>query len=380
MRHVFVVGHNIISPLGNTTDANFTAILNGNSGIQLHNRHEIDDESFYASLFNESFFLQSEDVLSNNYTPFEYLLIESIKQAIEKTEIDITNKDTIIIVSTTKGNINLLKKEKKRSDELVNRISLSQSAQLICNKFKNPNKPIVISNACISGVAAILYGKRILDLGHYKNAIIVGADCVGQFIFSGFKSFRALSDSMCKPFSIDRNGINLGEAVATIILTTQAQNNNNIEICSGAITNDANHISGPSRTGKELSKAIRLTLNASNLLSEDVDFISAHGTATIFNDEMEANAYHLSEMDNIPVNSLKAYFGHTLGASGILESVISILSLEKGVIIPTHGFTTHGTTNPINICEKPIYKPLNTFIKTASGFGGCNGSILFSKG
>lgn len=127
--------------------------------------------------------MQSEDVLSNNYTPFEYLLIESIKQAIEKTEIDITNKDTIIIVSTTKGNINLLKKEKKRSDELVNRISLSQSAQLICNKFKNPNKPIVISNACISGVAAILYGKRILDLGHYKNAIIVGADCVGQFIF-----------------------------------------------------------------------------------------------------------------------------------------------------------------------------------------------------
>ena len=113
-----------------------------------------------------------------------------------------------------------MKKEKKRSDELVNRISLSQSAQLICNKFKNPNKPIVISNACISGVAAILYGKRILDLGHYKNAIIVGADCVGQFIFSGFKSFRALSDSMCKPFSIDRNGINLGEAVATIILTT----------------------------------------------------------------------------------------------------------------------------------------------------------------
>lgn len=379
MKSIFVDSHNIISPLGVTTKDNFKAILNGDSAIKLHQRNEIDKESFHAALFDESFFLHSEEFQSGDFTPFEYLLFESINQAIETATINVKDKDTIIIFSTTKGNVDLLKHQQKISKAVLSRISLFQSAQLVCNKLKNPNKPVVISNACISGIAAILYGKRLLDSGQFKNAIIVGADCIGQFVFSGFKSFRALSEFRCKPFSVDRDGINLGEAAATIILSTQKSNRNRIEICGGAITNDANHISGPSRTGAELSEAIKLTLKTAEIVSTEIDFISAHGTATIFNDEMEANAFHLSDLDDTPVNSLKANFGHTLGAAGVLETAISIMSLENDTIVSTLGFTTIGTTFPINICKQPIYKPLNIFIKTGSGFGGCNGSILFSK-
>jgi 3-oxoacyl-[acyl-carrier-protein] synthase-1 len=164
-----------------------------------------------------------------------------------------------------------------------------------------------------------------------------------------------------------------------MILSTSPKYGDKIKVLGGGVSNDANHISAPSRTGKELSEAIERTLRMSGLVTDDIDLISAHGTATSYNDEMEAKAIALSGLNTVPANSLKGYYGHTLGAAGLIESIISVQSLKQNVILPTLGFETMGVSNPINICTQLTPKRMKTCLKTASGFGGCNAAILFSK-
>ena len=120
-------------------------------------------------------------------------------------------------------------------------------------------------------------------------------------------------------------------------------------------------------------------MNDAGLNADDIDFISAHGTATIYNDEMEANAITLANMQHIPVNSLKGYFGHTLGAAGIIEAIISMQSLQKNKILPTLGFENIGVSKPINVSASFYNKEMQNCLKTASGFGGCNAAIIIGK-
>ncbi len=145
---------------------------------------------------------------------------------------------------------------------------------------------------------------------------------------------------------------------------------------AGAISNDANHISGPSRTGEELSMAINKALAQAKT---DVDFISAHGTATPYNDEMEAKAFCLSGLQEVPLNSMKGNFGHTLGAAGLIESIMCIESLRQDIILPSLGYAEHGVSQPIKVNRQAVEKPLNACLKTASGFGGCNAAVVFGK-
>ncbi len=381
MQNVFVESSNIISALGNSTSENFQNIMLGKSGIQQHLNPQINDEPFWASLLDKQQLniFESEILNSAQYTRYEKIIIASISDAQKLSLVDFSSKETIFIFSTTKGNISLLE-ENKTLPELYARLSLMHSAKIICSLFKNENEPIVISNACISGVVALLYARRILASGKYKNAIVIGADTISKFVFSGFLSFQALSKKICQPFSLNRDGINLGEAAATVVLTTKnTVEANPIQILNGAVTNDSNHISGPSRTGEELSCAINNSLLLSSLKPDDIGFISAHGTGTLFNDEMEAKAFSLSGLVDTPVNSLKGYFGHTLGAAGIVESIICFLSLQNNTIIPTLGFTEIGVTPPINICNTITKKELNYCLKSASGFGGCNATLIFSS-
>jgi 3-oxoacyl-[acyl-carrier-protein] synthase-1 len=370
---VFVIADNIISPLGKTTADNFAQLKNGVSGVKEHHL-AMSPVPFFASLFNAD-----EDLFQNSkYTKFEQLLIASINDALKEIEIDIKDEKTILIISSTKGNISLLEDEVFRP-ELTNRISLSASAKIAGNYFGFKCTPVVASNACISGVLGIVTGMRLLRSGQYENAVIAGADVISKFILSGFQSFQALSPQRCMPFDKAHDGLNLGEGAGTIILSTNKKYNQNIKVKGGSISNDANHISGPSRTGQELAGAIANSLKDADLASTDIDFISAHGTATVYNDEMEANAVSIAGLSAVPLNSLKGYYGHTLGAAGLIESIISIRSLKQNYILPTIGFREADDKTKINVSSVPVQMQADNFLKTASGFGGCNAAVIFGK-
>ncbi len=375
MTDIFISSDNIFSPVGSDTTENFERLKQNLSGIKKHDDKGMSDQPFYAALFEDDLWATG---LPDTYTKFEKLLIASIADALSKTSVSATDKKTVLIISTTKGNISLLETEEP-SEELNKRISLNSSAKLVADHFGFVNQPVIISNACISGMLAILTGMRLIQSGQYDHAVVAGADVISKFILSGFQSFQAISASVCKPFDAARDGINLGEGAGTVVLTSNKEYSSGVKVTGGSVSNDANHISGPSRTGEELYIAINKAIKMAGVTADDIDLISAHGTATLFNDEMEAKAINLAGLQNVPVNSLKGYYGHTLGAAGLIESIISFQSLKENTIIPTPGFKNAGVTQPVNICTSLTQSTLQHCLKTASGFGGCNAALVFSK-
>lgn len=373
-RDVFVVADNVFTPLGKTTAENFENLKQGKSAVSKHADRSISPQPFYAALLDkDEAFLKDQ-----TYTKFEALLIASIGDALRQVNVEASDSKTVLIISSTKGNISLLETE-KYNPELKERIALSTSAKLVAAWFGFNNPPVIVSNACVSGVMAIITGMRLLRTGQYENAVIAGADVISEFILSGFQSFQALSPRVCKPFDKNRDGLNLGEGAGTTILSSNKKYTGNIKVLGGGTSNDANHISGPSRTGEELSFAINRALKDAAVSADAIDFISAHGTATAYNDEMEANAIGLSGLAAVPLNSLKASYGHTLGAAGLIESIISVRSIADDIILPTLGFEENGVTKPVNVVKSALNTKTRNFLKTASGFGGCNAAVVFGK-
>lgn len=376
MTEIFISSDNIISPVGKATADNFMQLTQNVTGVQLHNKSNLSAQPFQAALFGPEEFVT--DLSEKSRTKFEQLLIASVAGALAQTRVSPSDPKTVLIISSTKGNISLLETDAGAAS-LKNRIALHTSAQVVADDFGFVNKPVIVSNACISGMLAILTGMRLIQSGQYDHAVVTGADVISKFILSGFQSFQAVSQQACRPFDAARDGINLGEGAGTIVLTSQKKYSCGVKASGGSVSNDANHISGPSRTGEELYLAIRKALQAAGISAEEIGFISAHGTATIYNDEMEAKAIGLAGMQEIPVNSLKGYYGHTLGAAGLIESIISIQSLQKKLLIPTRGFQNTGVSVPVNVCSSLQTLTTNHFLKTASGFGGCNAAMVFSN-
>ena len=330
---------------------------------------------FYASLIDPQLLHDRFSALGDpkKYTRFEQLAICSIKEALSKTDIDLSDSRTLFILSTTKGNVDLL--EVDPDDE---RLYLWNTAHMLQRYFNFRNEPVIISDACISGVQAIITGTRLIRAGLFDNAVINGTDIISGFVLSGFNSFQSLSNGPCRPFDKTRDGLSLGEGSGTIILTSDQSLGGKVRIVAGEgfSTNDANHISGPSRTGEGLYQAISRLMKRTPVT---IDFISAHGTATAYNDEMESIAITRAGLQNVPLNSFKGYWGHTLGASGVIESIMGTYSIRNNILFNTAGFSEAGVSNPLNIVTRSESKQIGNCLKIASGFGGCNAAILFLK-
>ena len=309
------------------------------------------------------------------FTFFEQLMIYVIQKVVKTAQIDPTQKNVLFLFSTTKGNIELLDSNLQQNFD-AGRVHIWKSAEIVTQYFQNNNQPITLSNACISGTQALLIGKSILENQPYEHLVVVGADLITPFVVAGFQSFKALSPTPCRPFDLNRDGLNIGEGAAAVVLSKTKKGIVSIE--NGAITNDANHISGPSRTGEGLYRALTKTLKSVD--PEEISFINAHGTATPYNDEMESIAFQRANLLHVPVNSYKGYFGHTLGAAGLIESILSAHALNQGIIFPTIGFQELGVSKPLDIVTTERNCNKSFALKTASGFAGCNVVLLIKKG
>lgn len=363
-----MVADTIISPLGINTRENFENVRKGISGLRLISNEALSPEPFFGGLIDNV----SEDAHNSK---FEVLCQQVLQQLTAQVSLDLDR--TIFLLSTTKGNISFLEQGQHNHP----RIHLHPTAAYLADMFGFKHKA-VICNACISGVMALLVGKRMIEKGKYDHAVVVGADVLSRFVISGFQSLQALSSEMCRPFDVQRKGINLGECAAGVVLSFDENltpGKSNTWIAGGGLSNDANHISGPSRTGEELGFAIQQALDEAKVSTQDIDFVSAHGTATLYNDEMEAKAFNLTKLDQVPMNSLKGYYGHTLGAAGVLETILSSESLKQDALIPTAGFDQIGVSQSVNVIRELSHQPLKTGLKTASGFGGCNAAIILKK-
>lgn len=358
----YIIADNIISPLGETSEENYLSVKAGRSGIHAYEPGTCNiPEGFYASLLFED---------------FETLALKSAQKAIANARLELKGKRTAFILSSTKGNIE-------------ENISLADSAQRIATQLGIDSKPIVVCNACISGLSALILGNRLIDSGLYDSAIVCGCDTPRQFILSGFQSLKALSPEPCRPFDMERMGLNLGEAAATLILSKNPIQGNSWRMGDGFIRNDAFHISTPSKTADGLYLSIQRTLESFTKeisstckqidMKAHLAFINAHGTATLFNDQMESVAIGRAGLSDLPTNAYKSFWGHTMGAAGILETIISMKAIDDDTILGTRGFSELGVSGKMNICAENRPTDKKGFIKMLSGFGGCNATIWAAK-
>jgi 3-oxoacyl-[acyl-carrier-protein] synthase-1 len=379
----YIAGDNVITSLGFSTAENIKKVSENVCGITRSNDKRISRVPVHVSLVDSDRLEEEFGKIPSRkeYTRLEKLTILSIRDALVQSGVDGSDERTGIIFSTTKGNIDLLDSVMAKRYE-DHRIHLWSAAKEIQKYIGNPNIPIIISNACISGSLAILVGQRLINSGKFDHVIIAGADIMSEFIVSGFQSFQAVSEEPCKPFDKNRNGITIGEGAGTIVLTAHpptGKKNSRITVMGGGTSNDANHISGPSRTGDGLYLAINMALADAGLQAEEIDYISAHGTGTGYNDEMEAKAIAWASLEKKPVKSFKGCIGHTLGAAGIIESVYAIESLTRNLLFPSMGFEKLGVTKELNVIENLHKASLQHCIKLASGFGGCNAAVIYRK-
>ena len=358
---VSVLADNVISPLGETSEENYQAVKEGKSAIRAYAPMTAGiPNGFVASLLSSD---------------FEELAFRSAQKAIDASGINISSTRTVFILSSTKGSIEKL----GQTDD--DKLYLGNIAQRIATRLGIQLSPIVVCNACISGLAAMILASRLLVSKKYDYAVVCGADCPGRFIISGFQSLNAMSAFSCQPFDIERQGLNLGEAAATVVLgreiTTKSVNNGCRrqvwQIGHGYIKNDAYHISSPSKTAEGLYEALQETMNGID--KGNIAFINAHGTATLFNDQMEAIAIHRAELQDIPVNALKGYIGHTLGAAGIMETILCMKAVDDHTVLGTRGYEEVGVSGRIQLSSKHHSTIKTSFIKQLSGFGGCNATL-----
>ena len=368
---VYAISADVTSSLGMSLDDHWQAIAGGKSGIAKY--EAVNDETYWGAKLSEAQWEQISAATGNemDLSAFERLCVYSASKAIKSAAHTLNPDETVFILSTTKGNVEWLNTANEH------RTALDSSAELIAKEIGLLSKPVVVSHACVSGSVALLYAQRLLTSGRFKHAIVTGCDRFTPFVLSGFQSFQAIADGPCRPFDANRTGINLGEAAATIILSTK--HTGSAMLLGGATSNDANHISGPSRTGAELSDAVNRALAEAGVRATEVSMVSAHGTATAYNDEMEAKALNLSGLSAVPLHSMKSYTGHTLGAAGVLESAMVIKALEEQQLIPSANFETLGVPVEVNVTTSMQPANINYVLKTASGFGGSNAAIVWGK-
>lgn len=377
------IGESVITPLGFSVEENFAAVMAGHSELRC-----------YESLWNlpfpcclslipedalgEAFFREVEvtRLQQSGLTKFEKIALLSAVLAVKESGIDPHSDRVVFVLSSTKGNVALLADENPDSA----RVTPAHTAQLVTHYFQNPNIPITVSNACISGLCAQIEAFRCLMSGQYDTAVVIGADVLSPFIVAGFQSLKALSDEPCRPFSANRKGLNLGEAAAAVVYTVADDTADGWRMLAGAVRNDANHISGPSRTGEGSYRALQSVIAESGLTANELACLNVHGTSTMYNDEMEAIAINRAGLAEVPVNAMKGYYGHTLGAAGVLETLLTMRALENGKIPATCGFDELGVSMPVCVSSEHLDTEKNTFVKLLSGFGGCNAAAVFVHG
>lgn len=382
---ISVLATNVTSPLGMTTEQNYQSVCAGRSMLTTYSQWRGIGEPFAASMFTAE---QEEALAQEGFSRFESLVLHSVSDALNQVG-ELQKDRTVLVLSTTKCNVEELGAE---ADTDAAYLHPGETARKIARHFGIMTDPIVVCNACISGVSAQLVAKRLIEAGLYDTAIVCGADNVTPFTVAGFQSFKALSPYPCRPFDIERLGLNIGEAAATMVFgkaeafsvlekantaiaTDQADST--WLLVSGCTNNDAYHVSAPSPVGEGAFRAIQKTCEGID--KEELATVCVHGTATMFNDQMESKAIQQAGLSDIPLIAIKGYYGHTMGAAGLLETILTMRALDDGRILPTRGFEEIGVSGKVTISNQEQQTDKQSFLKIISGFGGCNGALYYKK-
>lgn len=316
---------------------------------------------------------------------------EAIEQAGENAPLP--RERAIVATGTSTGG--LLEGEEYYFERLVRGRARAQVSRVVQQPTSGPSDAVAktfglgggaISNAtaCASAGAAIGIAADYLRSRHADVAVAGGSDALCRLTYSGFNVLQAVDESPCTPFDANRKGITLGEGAAYLVLERwddAAARGATIlaELCSYGASCDAHHPTAPAEDGRGAEAAMRAAIAEAKVNS--VDYVNAHGTGTLLNDSAESRAILSAVGASVPVSSTKSYFGHTLGASGALEAVISLLALRAQLAPPTLRLRDPAADcTPLDyIPHTPRPMEMQHVLSNTFGFGGSNVSLLLRR-
>tara|TARA_Y100001956_G_scaffold81524_2_gene99306 strand:+ start:4240 stop:5313 length:1074 start_codon:yes stop_codon:yes gene_type:complete len=251
---------------------------------------------------------------------------------------------------------------------------LGNSSDFVAKYFGVTGPCYSISTACSSSGRVFISAKRLLQSGLVDAVIVGGVDTVCRLTLNGFNGLEALSDKLCRPFDGQRNGINIGESAAFMLLSRQPSQ---IALLGAGDSSDAHHISAPHPEGNGAEQAMRKALEDAGLSACDVGYINAHGTATPLNDSMESKAIYRVFGSSVPVSSTKPLTGHTLGAASATEAAIAWHILKYNLLLPLQHCQDKADDIEISLVEQPAQLEGKAILSNSFAFGGNNISLIF---
>ncbi|MCX5714391.1 MAG: beta-ketoacyl synthase N-terminal-like domain-containing protein [Candidatus Omnitrophica bacterium] len=302
-----------------------------------------------------------------------------------KRNKDLIPQDALLILATTTGEIDILEQHVLEGVGDAKESGFSFLLEKVKALTGIMGESAIISSACASSSAALGFASSLIQSGKSDCVLVVAADAVTEFVFSGFSSLMALDPDNAKPFDKNRAGLSLGEGAGFVLLMSQAraqQEGRTIlgEIAGWAVSGDANHMTGPSRDGSGLKLAIQKALRSAGVSSDDVGCISSHGTGTVYNDAMEMKAYKsVFENRPVPLYSIKGAVGHTMGASGLIETIIALRVLEKRIIPPTVGLIDVDPEAKDWASRESRALAKSAILLNNAGFGGVNAALVLKQ-
>ncbi len=281
-----------------------------------------------------------------------------------------------LFLASTKGDLRGLRGEPERGLGLPGRLGVRLQQALGWGP-ESP-EPVTVSTACASGLVALALAVRRLARGELDRALVVGVDVLTEFILAGFGSVHALDPGACRPFDAQRRGVTLGDGAGALLLSALKTESLGVLLAGHGGANDAAHVTRPRLDGSGLTLAAQRALHCASLSPQDMDVLHLHGTGTEANDLSEAHGMvALFGGETPPAYGTKAQTGHTLGASGVLETLLLMASLERGEAPANRGLGELGVDARLQLLRTSTKLPgAHRALKVAGGFGGVQAALV----
>lgn len=370
--NAYIVDCNVISAYGLGTDALWDGIKSDETAIREFLRFDTNNYKCPNAAFVDDEFLTEGDSF----------LMKMLNSVFVDSQID---KEAKLIFASTVGEVDLLERAVVQEKmELIEESTLLATAKKIQHNLCLEKEAVVLSAACASSTAAVSRALSMIRNGEEECIVIVAADMISDFVYSGFTSLLALDDNSARPFDATRTGLSVGEAAGYLVLASDNYiKENNIEpkyLVSGAgQSNDANHMTGPSRDGKGLALAIRRALESASCKADLIDFIAAHGTGTKYNDSMELKAFKSTFEYPKPVFSIKGAIGHTMGSAGLTQMIVAIKAMQENYIPKTVALDNIDPEADCWVYDHSFEHESNRALVVNAGFGGINAAVILEK-
>ena len=393
---MYKIGDGIISPLGSTTLENYDAVRSGATGLKSFPAgFRGVPFPYMASLINprllEEYAAPYCGARTHNISRFRQAVSAVLESAVtnslseyHKTRL-FSSKKVAFIFCTTKGNVDSY--DNLTSDFSDTRLYPWHLAQKMMDELMLQGKPIVLTNSFVGGVQAQLLADRVLNASDlYDYAVVIAAELCSFFTISGLNAEGFLSDKNVRPYDAARDRGNVGELAACMIFAGEKAYKQdkkeisfptNIAYRAGSMTCDAYDYLIPSPSGEGLQRAIKKAMKSVSVT--DLAFINAQGTPVPGFDNMDSVAIQRSGLSRVPVSCFEANFGHCFNASGLADTILSCRALEFGEVLPTLGFSKPGFTGKMKMATVLGTSKKNSFLKIATGVGGLNGAVVYSK-